>query len=149
MSIPQQTITVSTSTRPIPYTLHLAQYSRHCENEWYIYTCPYLLLLPASDKSANLPSAHTAAKTDTYLESKLIPYKDWANDPALCRATERAVKAGIRQIQVSPMQGQFLTILAKGMKAERILEIGTLFGYVSIPYLPSRTTITSLTFLMF
>jgi predicted O-methyltransferase YrrM len=73
-------------------------------------------------------SAYTAVETDTYLHSKLVPPKDWANDPSLKRSKKRADDAGIPAIAVSPMQGQFLTILAKGMGASKILEIGTLWG---------------------
>lgn len=32
------------------------------------------------------------------------------------------------KIAISPMQGQFLSVLARGIKAEKILEIGTLHG---------------------
>ena len=83
---------------------------------------------PGSRKARTLTSAYTAAETDAYLHSKLVPPKDWANDPSLKRSRKRAEDAGIPAIAVSPMQAQFLTILAKGMRASKILEIGTLWG---------------------
>jgi len=58
----------------------------------------------------------------------LVPPKDWANDPSLRRSRKRAEDAGLPEIAVSPMQGQFLAVLAKGMRASKILEIGTLWG---------------------
>ncbi|WWD19203.1 hypothetical protein CI109_103661 [Kwoniella shandongensis] len=70
----------------------------------------------------------TAAKVDAYLASKLL-HPDIGGDPSLERGQERADEAGMPQIAVSAMQGQFLTVLARAMKAERILEIGTLAGY--------------------
>lgn len=73
-------------------------------------------------------SAITADEVDTYLESKLAPRGDWAGDPSLERSHRRALEAGVPEIAVSPMQGQFLAILAKGMGASKILEIGTLWG---------------------
>jgi predicted O-methyltransferase YrrM len=72
----------------------------------------------------------TAANTDQYLESKLS-HAEYAADPSLARGLERAKEAGMPSIAVSPMQGQFLSVLARGMKAEKILEIGTLAGLVN------------------
>lgn len=46
----------------------------------------------------------------------------------MIRAQARADEAGLPTISVTPMQGQFLSVLARGMKAEKILEIGTLAG---------------------
>jgi len=72
---------------------------------------------------------HTAAETDEYLTSKLAPKGQWAADPALERCRQRAQDARIPAIEVSAMQGQWLAVLAKGIKAEKILELGTLWGY--------------------
>jgi predicted O-methyltransferase YrrM len=69
----------------------------------------------------------TKVDISVYFETKVIPRKDWANDPTLIRATQRAIGAGIED-RTSALEGQLLAILAKGMKAERILEIGTRFG---------------------
>jgi len=72
--------------------------------------------------------AITAAEADAYLESKLnLP--GFADDPALARGRARAMEAGVPDIAVSPMQGQFLSVLVKGIGATRVLEIGTLWGY--------------------
>jgi caffeoyl-CoA O-methyltransferase len=53
-------------------------------------------------------------------------------DAALQSAEESIVAAGIPQISVSPAQGKLLHILAKLIKAKKILEIGTLAGYSTI-----------------
>ncbi len=47
---------------------------------------------------------------------------------ALDAAQARADEAGMPRIAVPKMLGQMLAILAKSMRAERILEIGTLAG---------------------
>lgn len=73
-------------------------------------------------------SAYTAQEVDEYLESKLVPPGEWAGDPSLERSHQLARDAGVPEIAVSPMQGQFLAILAKSMGASKILEIGTLWG---------------------
>lgn len=69
----------------------------------------------------------TAQRVDEYLVSKLS-HPEYSGDPSLARGVERADNAGVPQIAVTPMQGQFLSVLAKSIKAERILEIGTLAG---------------------
>jgi caffeoyl-CoA O-methyltransferase len=53
-------------------------------------------------------------------------------DAALQSAEESIVAAGIPQISVSPAPGKLLHILAKLIKAKKILEIGTLAGYSTI-----------------
>ena len=53
-------------------------------------------------------------------------------DKTLKSAEEEIVKADIPQISVSPNQGKFLNFLARLVKAENILEIGTLGGYSTI-----------------
>lgn len=64
---------------------------------------------------------------DNYLLSKLHP-----GDESLIAAVHASDEAGLPAIQVSPMQGKFLYILAKVHNARRILEIGTLGGYSTI-----------------
>lgn len=44
---------------------------------------------------------------------------------------KRSMEEGVPDIGVSPMQGQFLSVLAKGMGAEKILEVGTLWGWAT------------------
>jgi hypothetical protein len=69
----------------------------------------------------------TAGEVDEYLHSKLgLP--NYFEDDLLAKAKARAKEAGIPDIAVSAMQGQFLNILCKSIGASRILEIGTLWG---------------------
>ena len=64
---------------------------------------------------------------DDYLDSKLSA-PDFAGDPSLEKSRQRADEAGVPEIAVSPQQGQFLSVLLKGMGASKVLEIGTLWG---------------------
>ena len=69
----------------------------------------------------------TAGEVDEYLHSKLgLP--NYFEDDLLAEAKAKAIEAGIPDIAVSAMQGQFLNILCKSIGASRILEIGTLWG---------------------
>jgi predicted O-methyltransferase YrrM len=54
------------------------------------------------------------------------------SDPVLDQALADSAAAGLPEIQVSPIQGRFLMILAKSHGARKILEIGTLGGYSTI-----------------
>ncbi|TYJ52118.1 hypothetical protein B9479_007272 [Cryptococcus floricola] len=73
-------------------------------------------------------SGPTAGQVDAYLAPKLL-HPSYGADPALPAIQSRALEAGIPAISVSPLQGQFLSILALSLGAERILEVGTLAGY--------------------
>jgi predicted O-methyltransferase YrrM len=53
-------------------------------------------------------------------------------DNVLKRAKQSIIENGMPDISVSANQGQFLFLLAKICKAQRIIEIGTLGGYSSI-----------------
>jgi len=53
-------------------------------------------------------------------------------DEALKAAQEEMREAGLPEISVSPVLGKFLYILAKLVRARRILEIGALGGYSAI-----------------
>jgi caffeoyl-CoA O-methyltransferase len=53
-------------------------------------------------------------------------------DDALRAAVAAAVEAGLPPIQISPLQGQLLRVLAAACGARRILEIGALAGYSGI-----------------
>lgn len=66
-------------------------------------------------------------QVDEFLEGLLAP-----SDPSLQAALAAAEAAGLPAIQVSPMQAQFLHILARAIGARRILELGTLGGYSGI-----------------
>ena len=79
---------------------------------------------------------------DRYLESKLLP-----EDPILQEALRESEAAGLPLIQVSPLQGGFLGVLARAIGARRILEVGTLGGYSAIwlgRALPSEGRLVSL-----
>jgi predicted O-methyltransferase YrrM len=64
---------------------------------------------------------------DRYYETLL-----GTSDPALESALEECRREGLPDIQVSPLQGRFLYIIARALQARRILEIGTLGGYSAI-----------------
>ncbi len=53
-------------------------------------------------------------------------------DAALTAALHEMREAGLPEISVSPVLGKFLYMLAKLVRARRILEIGTLGGYSAI-----------------
>ncbi len=69
----------------------------------------------------------TWSAVDQYLAARLMPA-----DAALDAALAASVDAGLPAINVSPMQGRLLQILARAAGAARILEIGTLGGYSTI-----------------
>lgn len=64
---------------------------------------------------------------DEYLAGLLLP-----PDPALDAALAASERAGLPAIQVSPLQGMLLHLLARACGARRILEVGTLGGYSAI-----------------
>lgn len=64
---------------------------------------------------------------DHYLSGKLL-----GDDPALDAALEANAEGGLPAIDVSPVQGKLLHLLARAAGARRILEIGTLGGYSTI-----------------
>jgi predicted O-methyltransferase YrrM len=64
---------------------------------------------------------------DAYLADRLL-----GDDPALDAALAANAAGGLPAIDVSPVQGKLLHLLARAMGARRILEIGTLGGYSTI-----------------
>ncbi|HTH52824.1 MAG TPA: O-methyltransferase [Edaphobacter sp.] len=64
------------------------------------------------------------ADVDTYLADKLIP-----QDERMEQTLAANAEAGLPSIDVSPMQGKMLHLLARVQQARRILEVGTLGGY--------------------
>ena len=64
---------------------------------------------------------------DRYIGERLAP-----SDPALEAALEANAAAGLPAIDVSPIQGKLLHVLALTKGSRRILEIGTLGGYSTI-----------------
>lgn len=65
------------------------------------------------------------SKSDAYHISYLIP-----EDPILEAAKKNSHDKGLPDIAVSTSQGKFLHLNAKAIGAKRILEVGTLGGYV-------------------
>jgi predicted O-methyltransferase YrrM len=53
-------------------------------------------------------------------------------DPLLARLSRRAAAAGVAPMQVNSQVGKLLHVLALGIGARRILEVGTLLGYSAI-----------------
>ena len=66
-------------------------------------------------------------RVDGYLADLLV-----GDDPALAAALAANAAAGLPAIDVSPLQGKLLHLLARLAGARRILEIGTLGGYSTI-----------------
>jgi len=64
---------------------------------------------------------------DGYLAARLLP-----DDPVLDAALSANKAARLPAIDVSPLAGKFLHLVARMMGARRILEIGTLGGYSTI-----------------
>ena len=64
---------------------------------------------------------------DDYIAGHLL-----GDDPVLDAALRANATAGLPAIDVSPVQGKMLHLLALGTGARRILEIGTLGGYSTI-----------------
>ena len=54
------------------------------------------------------------------------------DDPALKAAQGACDAAGLPKIQVAPLQGKLLMMLARALQARSILEVGTLGGYSTI-----------------
>jgi predicted O-methyltransferase YrrM len=79
---------------------------------------------------------------DRYIDAHLVPA-----DPMLDAALDAAATAGLPPISVSPSQGKLLAVLARSIRATRVLEIGTLAGYSTIwlaRALPSDGTVVTL-----
>jgi len=64
---------------------------------------------------------------DDYITSSIV-----GHDQVLEGALERSAAAGLPAISVSPPQGKLLFLLARAMRARRVLELGTLGGYSTI-----------------
>lgn len=65
------------------------------------------------------------ARSDEYHNSFLIP-----KDEVLEKTIENNTAQGLPDIAVSTAQGKFLSLLALSIGAKRILEVGTLGGWV-------------------
>ncbi|WP_433586330.1 O-methyltransferase [Microbacterium hydrocarbonoxydans] len=71
------------------------------------------------------PAAWAAA--DVFLADTLV-----GHDPALEAALDAQRAAGLPEIEVAPVGGKLLSVLARISGARRVLEIGTLGGYSTI-----------------
>lgn len=71
------------------------------------------------------------AKTRQHITEE-ITRKFAAEDDGLLHALKAAKQAGLPEIQISPIQGKFLQLLAVACNAHKILEIGSLGGYSGI-----------------
>jgi predicted O-methyltransferase YrrM len=69
----------------------------------------------------------TWSQFEDYFNDALI-----GHDDALEQALRTSAAAGLPGINVSPSQGKLLSLLARSISADRILEIGTLGGYSTI-----------------
>lgn len=78
-----------------------------------------------ADQSRN--ARETWNRVEDYFDGALI-----APDRGLEHALQSSQQAGLPGINVSPSQGKLLHLLAKGVGARRILEVGTLGGYSTI-----------------
>jgi predicted O-methyltransferase YrrM len=70
---------------------------------------------------------NTFSAVDGYLEGLFV-----GDDSALAQALDAMAAANLPPINVAPMQGKLLYVLALLVGARRILEIGTLGGYSTI-----------------
>ena len=64
---------------------------------------------------------------DDYLSERLV-----GADSSLHDALAASARAGLPNIEVSPLQGKFLQLLVRMTAARRVLEVGTLGGYSAI-----------------
>jgi predicted O-methyltransferase YrrM/DNA-binding PadR family transcriptional regulator len=92
----------------------------------------YLLLADAPASAGAAGAGHPSPealwrRVEEYFDGALLPA-----DEALEGARRASREAGLPDISVSPAQGKLLYLLARGVGARRILEIGTLGGYSAI-----------------
>ncbi|WP_438853920.1 O-methyltransferase [Agromyces sp. M3QZ16-3] len=73
------------------------------------------------------PTLANWRRVDDYLAATLLD-----DDPALTAARRDSLAAGLPSIEVTPLAGRFLEMLARMTGARRVLEIGTLGGYSTI-----------------
>jgi predicted O-methyltransferase YrrM len=67
------------------------------------------------------------AEVDRYIDDHVV-----REDEALQKALSAAARAGLPAISVTPAQGKLLHLLARGIGARTVLELGTLAGYSTI-----------------
>jgi predicted O-methyltransferase YrrM len=80
-----------------------------------------------ADSQSDMTPQETWNAVDHYVSGLMMP-----PDPVLDAALADSAAAGLPPINVSPVQGRFLMLLARSHGARSILEIGTLGGYSTI-----------------
>jgi caffeoyl-CoA O-methyltransferase len=84
-----------------------------------------------SDKNSELTALQQEEETRHKIETTIA--RIFApEDEGLRYALSSAKQAGLPEIQISPIQGKFLQLLAAACNARKILEIGSLGGYSGI-----------------
>ncbi len=81
-----------------------------------------------ADEQAELERLRVEAATRATIERELIA-RFAVEDDALRASVARAEREGLPAIQISPLQGKLLQVLALAANARKILEIGALAGY--------------------
>ena len=66
-------------------------------------------------------------RIDDYLAGRLL-----AGDRGFAELLAANAAAGLPEIDVSPLQGKFLHLIARAIRARHVLEIGTLGGYSTL-----------------
>ena len=84
-----------------------------------------------TDNNSELTTLQQQEKTRHDIE-EAITNMFAPEDEGLRYALSAAKQAGLPQIQISPIQGKFLQLLAAACNAHKILEIGSLAGYSGI-----------------
>jgi caffeoyl-CoA O-methyltransferase len=84
-----------------------------------------------SETTDEIQRLRSEAQTRAFIEEELTR-RFAAEDEALRAALQAAREAGMPAIQISPLQGKLLQVLATACGARKILEIGALAGYSGI-----------------
>jgi caffeoyl-CoA O-methyltransferase len=84
-----------------------------------------------TNHNSDLSGLEQQAKTRQFIV-EAITRQFAAEDEGLQRALQAAKQAGLPEIQISPIQGKLLQLLAVACNAQKILEIGSLGGYSGI-----------------
>jgi len=84
-----------------------------------------------TDNAKELAALQQEAKTRRDIQAAITAMFA-AEDDGLRAALTNAKQAGLPEIQISPIQGKFLQLLATMCNARKILEIGALAGYSGI-----------------
>ncbi|MGD2025889.1 MAG: O-methyltransferase [Methyloceanibacter sp.] len=82
---------------------------------------------PPSEKPPHMSQDEKWLAIDDYIVESFLE-----DDPTLSAAQAACDAAGFPAIQVAPLQGKLLMMLARALRARKILEVGTLGGYSTI-----------------